>query len=221
MDASTNSRSMPTEVRDSDAIIYLLDDERQVVLGLAALLESHGFATQVFTSVGEFFEAHDPRRPGCLILDVCLPGMSGLELQTFMRAKGVIRPIVFVTGQGDIPMTVQAMKAGAVSFLPKPVKRLELIAAVEEAIRRDSVERHHQQGQADIAERLSTLTQRERQVMNLVIAGMLNKQIAAELGIAEKTIKVHRSKMMRKLCVRTPAALASLITRSAWQPPAG
>jgi FixJ family two-component response regulator len=140
--------------------------------------------------------------------------MSGLELQRALLARGFDRAIVFVTGQGDIPTTVQAMKAGAVSFLSKPVQRAELVAAVREALARDAAGRAQHRERKDLVRRLASLTPRERQVLELVATGMLNKQIAAELGAAEKTIKVHRGRIMEKMQVRTATALVGLLSRA-------
>jgi len=145
---------------------------------------------------------------------VRMPGMNGLELQRTLRARGVDRAIVFVTGQGDIPTTVQAMKAGAVTFLSKPVQRAELVAAVREALLRDAIGRAQHREREDLVRRLASLTPRERQVLQLVATGMLNKQIAAELGAAEKTIKVHRGRIMEKMQVRTAVALVGLLSRA-------
>src|SRR5262252_2239162 len=180
-------------------IVFLLDDEHSVVVALARMLQSSGFTVRPYTSVAEFLEAHDAETPGCLVADVRMPDMSGLELQRTLLERGIDRAIVFVTGQGDIPTTVQAMKAGAVTFLSKPVQRAELVAAVREALLRDAFGREQP---------------RERQVLELVATGMLNKQIAAELGAAEKTIKVHRGRIMEKMQVRTATALVGLLSRA-------
>jgi FixJ family two-component response regulator len=144
-----------------------------------------------------------------------MPEMDGLELQSALAARGIERSIVFITGQGDIPTTVQAMKAGAVTFLAKPVKRVELLAAVREALAEDAMTRAQNREHQDITRRLASLTPRERQVLNLVATGLLNKQIAAELGAAEKTIKVHRGRIMEKMQVRTATALVGLLSRAA------
>jgi len=195
-------------------IVYVLDDEPAVVVALARMLQSSGFTVSPYTSAAEFLEAHDAETPGCLVADVRMPGMNGLELQRTLRARGVDRAIVFVTGQGDIPTTVQAMKAGAVTFLSKPVQRAELVAAVREALLRDAIGRAQHREREDLVRRLASLTPRERQVLELVATGMLNKQIAAELGAAEKTIKVHRGRIMEKMQVRTATALVGLLSRA-------
>ena len=195
-------------------IVFLVDDEQSVVTALARMLQASGFAVRYWTSAVEFLEAHDPQEAGCLVTDVRMPEMSGLELQRALLERGSDRAIVFITGQGDIPTTVRAMKAGAVSFLPKPVQRAELVAAVQEAILRDAEVRAQQHERNDLVRRLASLTPRERQVLELVTTGMLNKQIAAELGAAEKTIKVHRGRIMEKMQVRTATALVGLLSRA-------
>ncbi len=195
-------------------IVFLLDDDAAVVTALGRMLQASGFAVRSWTSAAEFLEAHDAQTPGCLVTDLRMPDMSGLELQRALFDRGSDRAIVFVTGQGDIPTTVQAMKAGAVSFLPKPVQRAELVAAVQEALRRDAEGRAQHREREDLVRRLASLTPRERQVLDLVATGMLNKQIAAELGAAEKTIKVHRGRIMEKMQVRTATALVGLLSRA-------
>ncbi len=198
---------------ESKPVVFLLDDERSVVVALRRLLQATGFTIRAFTSVTEFLDSHDGEVPGCLVADVRMPGMTGLELQGVLAMRGCARPVIFVTGQGDIRTTVQAMKAGAVTFLAKPVQRAELIAAVEEAIRLDVVNRARQHRQQEVARRIATLTARERQVLELVLTGRLNKQIAIELGAAEKTIKVHRGRIMDKMQVRTAVELMGLLSR--------
>ena len=195
-------------------IVFLVDDEQSVVTALARMLQASGFAVRCWTSAVQFLEAHDPQEAGCLVTDVRMQEISGLELQRALLERGSDRAIVFITGQGDIPTTVRAMKAGAVSFLPKPVQRAELVAAVQEAILRDAEVRAQQHERNDLVRRLASLTPRERQVLELVTTGMLNKQIAAELGAAEKTIKVHRGRIMEKMQVRTATALVGLLSRA-------
>ena len=199
---------------EPNPIVFLLDDEEAVLVALARMLQSSGFTVIPYTSADDFLAAHDAQIPGCLVADVRMPGMNGLELQRTLLARGVDRAIIFVTGQGDIPTTVQAMKAGAVTFLSKPVRRAELVAAVREALLRDASGRAQHRDREDFARRLASLTPRERQVLDLVATGMLNKQIAAELGAAEKTIKVHRGRIMEKMQVRTATALVGLLSRA-------
>jgi FixJ family two-component response regulator len=183
-------------------------------VALARMLQASGFTVRTFTSALEFLEEHDADTPGCLVTDLRMPGMSGLELQHALLDRGIDRAIVFITGQGDISTTVQAMKAGAVSFLSKPLKRAELVAAVREALVKDATARAQRRAHQDLGRRLASLTPRERQVLDLVASGMLNKQIAAELGAAEKTIKVHRGRIMEKMQVRTAVALVGLLSRA-------
>ena len=197
-----------------DPLVLLLDDEEAVVVALGRMLQASGFAVRAWTSASEFLSAHDPEIPGCLVTDVRMPGMSGLELQRALNGRGIVRSMVFITGQGDIATTVEAMKAGAVTFLSKPVRRAELVAAVQEAITKDAAARAQHRELREISRRLASLTPREREVLDLVATGMLNKQIAAELGAAEKTIKVHRGRIMDKMQVRTATALVGLLSRA-------
>ncbi|HYX75396.1 MAG TPA: response regulator [Steroidobacteraceae bacterium] len=202
-------------------VVFLLNDEQPVVVDLAQMLLSSGFAVRYWTSAAEFLEAHDPEAPGCLVTDLRMSGMGGLELQRALLERGSHRAIVFITAPGDIPTTVQAMKAGAVSCLSKPVRHAELVAAVEEAILEDAQGRAQHREREVVVRRLASLTPRERQVLDLVATGMLNKQIAAELGAAEKTIKVHRGRIMEKMQVRTATALVGLLSRAELQGDAG
>jgi FixJ family two-component response regulator len=202
----------------TEPVVFLLDDEEAVVVALGRMLQASGFTIRASTSAAEFLSTHDAETPGCLVTDVRMPGMSGLELQHALQSRGINRSIVFITGRGDIPTTVQAMKAGAVTFLSKPVQRAELVAAVREAISKDAAERVQHREQQEISRRLASLTPRERQVLDLVATGMLNKQIAAELGAAEKTIKVHRGRIMEKMQVRTATALVGLLSRAESRP---
>ena len=198
---------------EATPVVFILDDEESVVRALTRMLQGDGFTTRSCTSATDYLAKHASETIGCLVADVRMPEMDGLELQRALRARGNDRPIIFITGQGDIPTTVQAMKAGAVTFLAKPVQRLDLVAAVNEALARDAKNRVHEREQQDLKRRLTSLTPRERQVLDLVARGMLNKQIAAQLGAAEKTIKVHRSRIMEKMQVRTAAALVSQLSR--------
>jgi FixJ family two-component response regulator len=181
-------------------IIYIVDDEADVRKALSRLLRSAGYTTRLFGSAGEFLVSGEARfSAGCIILDLAMPGLNGLELQEHLATSDCHRPIIFLTGNGDISKSVRAMKAGAVNFLTKPVDDNELLRAVEEALRVDASGRALWSLRHSASEKLDTLTPRERQVFEKVVAGRLNKQIAAELGIVEKTIKVHRSRMMRKM----------------------
>lgn len=201
-------------------ILYIVDDDPDVRRALARLLRSAGYATRSFGSAGEFLVSGEARlSAGCIILDLAMPGLNGLELQEHLTASGCHRPIIFLTGNGDISKSVQAMKAGAVNFLTKPVDVRELLKAVEEALEVDASERALWSSRHSVSERLGTLTPRERQVFEKVVSGRLNKQIAAELGIVEKTIKVHRARMMRKMNAASIVELvhlASLVGVDTW-----
>jgi FixJ family two-component response regulator len=193
---------------DPNRIVFVVDDDPLVRDSVADLLASAGFAVQAFGSAADFIQAKRPDIPACLILDIELPDLSGLDLQTEMASSGIEVPIIFVTGHGDIRKSVRAMKAGAVEFLTKPLRDQELFAAVRQALLRDSEFRKHRSEVLELRERLGTLTARERQVLTLVVAGLLNKQIAGELGTSELTIKAHRGRVMRKM---QAASLADLV----------
>jgi len=181
------------------ATLFIVDDDPEVCRALGRLLRTAGYDTRAYGSARQFLIEHEPERAGCLILDLAMPGLSGLELQEYLSASGCRRPIIFLTGNGDIPHTVRAMKAGAVNFLTKPVDNRELFAAVEEALAIDAAARAEESARNSVEERVARLTFRERQVLQRVVCGLLNKQIAAEFGVREKTIKVHRARMMQKM----------------------
>jgi FixJ family two-component response regulator len=194
--------------------VFIVDDEPAVLKGIARLLRSARLTAATFGSPQEFLERHDPNSPGCLVLDVAMPGLNGLELQQTLIARGHERPIIFLTGHGDIPMSVQAMKRGAVDFLTKPVNDDDLLQAIRAAIEKDRLQRQARAEVAEIQQRLNTLTPREREVMEHVIAGQLNKQTAADLGTVEKTIKVHRARVMEKMKAHSVAELVRLAERA-------
>ena len=198
--------------------VFVVDDDPPVLKALERLLRGAGFDVQSFGSSQAFLEQHDSTKPGCAILDIAMDGLNGLELQQALAASGCDRPIVFLTGRGDIPTTVQAMKAGAVNFLTKPVDAKDLLAAVRIAIDKDDLARQAGAELEVIERRLAALTPRERQVLHHVIAGRLNKQIAAELGTSEKTIKVHRARVMQKMGVRSVADLVRATVRAGIAP---
>jgi FixJ family two-component response regulator len=202
-------------------IVFLVDDDSSIRNALRRGLAAEGFAVRSFESADAFLAAHDPATPGCLVADVAMPGMSGLELQTVLAARGCARPVIFVTARGSIPMSVQAMRAGAVTFLAKPVRLVDLVAAIREAFEKDRRCRAELVARSVVEARLTALTLREREVLELIVLGRLNKQIAAELGAAEKTIKVHRGRVMQKLQVRSVAELVTLTSRFTHQPGAG
>jgi FixJ family two-component response regulator len=190
-----------------------VDDDPAVLKSLARLLRSVDFTVVTVGSPQEFLERHDLRVPGCLILDVAMPGLNGLELQEALTTKGSTVPIIFLTGHGDIPMSVQAMKRGALDFLTKPVNDDDLIKAVHAALEKDRIARQARDELTDIQARLATLTPREREVMAHVVSGQLNKQIAIDLGTVESTIKVHRARVMEKMKVQSVAELVRLTER--------
>jgi FixJ family two-component response regulator len=191
--------------------VYLVDDDPGVLKALSRLLRARGYEVKPYFSPQLFLEEHDVAIPGCAILDVSMPGLDGLELQRALTAAGSShRPVVFVTGKGDIPTSVRAMKAGAIDFLTKPVKDKDLFEAVSRAEALDAESRRLHSELESMQAKVRTLTPREREVLTHVVAGRLNKQIAGDLGTAEKTIKVHRSRMMEKLGVRMVADLVRM-----------
>jgi len=198
----------------------VVDDDASVLRALTQLSSAAGLEARGFPSPAAFLQAHDPATPGCLVLDVALPGRDGLDLQQALSASDCARPIVFITGRGDIPTTVRAMKGGAIDFLTKPVNDSDLLAAVRNAIEIDRVAREAQVEMGALKQRLASLTPREREVLAHVVAGRLNKQIAADLGTVEKTIKVHRARIMEKMAVRSLADLVRVAERLGL-PPAG
>jgi FixJ family two-component response regulator len=194
-------------------VVCVVDDDESVRASLRRLLASVGFAVEVFPSARAFLDTHDSSTPGCLVLDVGLPDLSGLELQRELATRDEPLPIVFLTGQGDIPMSVRAMKAGAVEFLTKPFRENELLVAIREAIERDRIVRAERGEVAELRARYESLTARERDVMAGVVAGLLNKQIAAEFGTSETTVKEQRAQVMAKMRAGSVAELVRLVTR--------
>jgi len=204
---------------DLECIVFVVDDDPLVRDSVADLLGSAGFAAQTFGSATEFIQAKRPDASACLILDVELPDLSGLDLQTDLAKSGIEVPIIFLTGHGDIPRSVRAMKAGAVEFLTKPFRAQELVDAVRQALVRDGESRKQRLETLELRERLGTLTPRERQVLALVVAGLLNKQIAGELGTTELTIKAHRGRVMRKMHAASLADLVRMAEKLKISPP--
>lgn len=188
--------------------VFVVDDDASVRKGLVRLLKSAGYRPESCASAEEFLDRWEQNpAPGCVLLDIQMPGLDGLQLQQRLQASAHGIPIVFITGYGDIPMSVKAMKAGAVDFLPKPFRDDDLLGAVQQAIRRDIRQRALRVERDAAEKRYETLTAREREVMALVVAGLLNKQIASELGASEKTIKIHRGRVMEKMKVQSVADL--------------
>lgn len=200
---------MPTGVT-----VYAIDDDAAVLKGIERLLRSAGYATRVFTSAEVFFDQYDDKAAGCLILDLAMPGLGGLQVQQRLIERGSLLPIIFLTGRADVSTSVQAMKNGAVDFHTKPVDDRELLATVEQAVRRCKLAQQMRHERADIAARLASLTTREREVLDHLLSGQRNKQIAAALGTVEKTIKVHRARIMQKMRAPSLAILAKLVERA-------
>jgi FixJ family two-component response regulator len=203
-------KSMP----EPAPIVYVVDDDIDVLKAIERVLDSDGLKVAAFSSPQQFLERHDRDAAGCLVLDLAMPGLSGLELQRMLEQQASHLPIVFLTGHGDIAASVRAMKQGACDFLTKPVDDALLIATIRDALARERLHRAARVERKLIANRLATLTERERQVLEMIVAGKLNKQIAAELGTVEKTIKFHRANLMRKMDVRVVADLVKLAERA-------
>jgi FixJ family two-component response regulator len=207
---------MPTA--QSDSIVFVVDDDASIRDAVKSLLKSVGLRAEVFGSTEEFLAVARPQVPSCLVLDVRLPGMSGLEFQEQLEKTGVRIPIIFVTAHGDIPMTSRAMKAGAIEFLPKPFQKKELLEAIHQALNRDRMMREEEAGLSSLRGRFDSLTEREREVMGLVVTGLMNKEVGAELGVTEITIKVHRGHVMQKMKAGSLADLVRMAEKLKPQP---
>jgi RNA polymerase sigma factor (sigma-70 family) len=195
---------------EPDAMVFVVDDDAQTRESLKNLMRSVGLQVEVFASAQDFLRSKRPDVPACLVLDVRLRGLSGLDLQKRMAEAKIEVPIIFITGYGDIPMTVQAMKAGAVEFLTKPFRNQELLDAIQQALERDRTTREQRAKNDELYDRYDSLTPREREVMTLVVAGLLNKQIAGELGTSETTVKNHRHHVMEKMGADSVAELVKM-----------
>jgi FixJ family two-component response regulator len=207
----TERSKSPQEIASTELpIVYVIDDDESMRRGLRNLFESVGLRVEVFGSAPELLDRKLPNVPSCLVVDIRLPGMSGLDFQDILEKAAVHIPIVFMTGHGDIPMSVKAMKAGAADFLTKPFRQQEMLDAVTAAIERDRTRRLDEKVVANARDLFETLTPREREILALVAAGLMNKQIAAEIGIAEITVKIHRGHIMKKMGTRSLADLVRI-----------
>ncbi len=204
---------------EREATVFVVDDDEAVRSSLKWLIESAGFGVETWGSAQEFLGAFNPNRHGCIVLDIRLPGMSGLELQQKLSSNGVQMPVIIITGHGDVPTAVRAMKNGAVELLEKPINDSVLLGKIREAIEQDGKIRKQVQQDEAVGSRISSLTLREKQVMDLVVAGRANKQIAQHLGITKKTVEAHRARVMRKMNAPTLADLVRTVTHH--EPPEG
>jgi two-component system response regulator FixJ len=200
----------PNEAAAAAPIVYVIDDDDGMRKALSLLLSTVGYKTLVFASPGDFLAHFDPDIHGCLVLDIRMPGMSGLELQQHLNRTGSMLPVIFITGHGDVPMAVQAMKEGAFEFIQKPFRDQDLLDRINHALQQDAESRNNLARRADVVRRLETLTPRERQVMDMVVDGSANKVIAIDLTLSERTVEIHRAKVMEKMGARSVAHLVKL-----------
>ncbi len=196
---------------DMAPTVYVIDDDDAVRNSLRLLLKSVGLPVQICASAQQFLPSYDPRQPGCLVLDIRMPGMSGLELQQQLNVRGAIIPVVFITGHGDIPMAVEAMQHGAFDFLQKPFRDQDLIDRVQRALERDAANRAQLRETDRIRARLESLTPREREVLDLVTQGKANKVMAHELGVSQRTVEIHRARVMEKMAAHSLAQLVRMM----------
>jgi len=199
-----------TSISEADRTVFIVDDDPAIRESLISLLRSVGLEAKAFASVTDFLNCPRPHGPTCLVLDVRLPGRSGLDLQRELSAANIQLPVIFITGHGDIPMSVQAMKGGAIEFLTKPFRDQDLLDAIQLGLARDRERRENDRELRMLSERFETLTSREREVMAYVVMGRLNKEIAGDLGISEITVKVHRAQVMRKMSANSLPELARM-----------
>jgi FixJ family two-component response regulator len=200
-----------THVKERSPIVFIVDDDEAVRNSLRLLLKSVGLAAAALPSAREFLDSYKPAQPGCLVLDVRMPGMSGLELQQLLNLQGAVIPVIFITGHGDIPMAVEAMQAGAFDFLQKPFRDQQLIDCIQRALEKDRASRAELDERSRIEERLGSLTPREREVLTLVTGGKPNKVMAADLGVSQRTVEIHRARVMEKMGAASLAQLVRMV----------
>lgn len=193
------------------ATVFIVDDEEAIRDSIAMLLRTVGLKSQCYPDAASFLREHQPEQPGCLVLDVRMPRMSGLELQQELNRRGWTLPVIFITGHGDVPMAVEAMRAGALDFLQKPFKDDELIRRVQKALAQDAQERAELSERAQLRQRFEALTPREREVARLIVAGQANKVVALDLGLSERTVELHRAHVMQKMGVRSLPQLVQML----------
>jgi len=200
----------PAELNKPGSVVYVVDDDDSMRRALTLLLSTVGYETAAYARPTEFLSHLKPDDPGCLVLDIRMPEMSGLEVQQHLNRLGCMLPVIFITGHGDVPMAVQAMKAGAFEFIQKPFREQDLLDKINDALRHDAENRKGVARRAEVLRRLESLTPRERQVMDLVVEGGANKVIAIDLGLSERTVEIHRAKVMEKMGARSVAHLVKL-----------
>jgi FixJ family two-component response regulator len=198
-------------MKERSPIVFIVDDDEAVRSSLRLLLKSMGLVPNALGSAREFLEKYNPTQPGCLVLDVRMPGMSGLELQEQLNRQGAVIPVIFITGHGDVPMAVEAMQAGAFDFLPKPFRDQDLIDRIQKALEKDRANRAVLAERTVIRERLESLTPREREVLTMVSSGKPNKVMAADLGVSQRTVEIHRARVMEKMGAASLAQLVRMI----------
>jgi RNA polymerase sigma factor (sigma-70 family) len=199
-----------TQNQDKQPTVFIVDDDPAIRFAMQALMDSVNIDHEIFPSGDEFLENVDEQRAGCLVLDIRMPGLGGLELQEELIKRGSTLPIIFITGHGDVPMAVDAMQKGAVDFIQKPFRDQDLLDRIREALKTDQERREEQQKHAEVAERLARLTNREREVFDLVVTGKPNKVIAYELGVSQRTVEIHRARVMEKMQARSLADLVKM-----------
>jgi two-component system, LuxR family, response regulator FixJ len=204
-------RSLPVTAKALSAVVFVVDDDESVRSSLRFLLRTAGLESRAFGSAPEFLQSYDPAQPGCLVLDVRMPGMSGLELQQELNLRGAIIPVIFITGHGDIPMAVEAMQQGAHDFLQKPFRDEDLIERIQKALAKDAKARAGRAGHKAIRASLESLTPREREVLALMVRGKPNKVMAHELGVSQRTVEIHRARVMEKSGAASLAELVRMV----------